>query len=546
LKSAALLMLASAAAAAATPTFDPQRLSQHVKELASDAYEGRAPNSAGEVKTVDYLVAQFKAAGLKPGGDLVRGKRGWTQDVPLGRFEIKGPVTVTLNQGGKSQPLAQGADVAIRAAMNGESKVDFRNVPIVFVGYGVTAPERKWDDFKGMDLKGKLAVVLINDPDFESGGSDFGGKAMTYYGRWTYKYEEMARRGAVGTLIVHETAPASYGWPTVKNSNTNVMFDVVRKQPAKAHAPMEAWIQRELAIDMFKRAGLDFEVARKQAQTREFAPLELKGVSLSASYAVDVQVIKSKNVLALREGTQRKGEYVMYSGHWDHLGVGQPDAKGDTIYNGAIDNGTGMAALLEMARAYAGQPAPQRSVVFMAVTAEERGLLGSEYYASTPVYPLAKTVGVINMDALSPHGPARNFTISGSAKFDLLDQLVAKAAQMKVAYTPDATPEAGYFFRSDHFPFAKRGVPAVSFESGDDWIAGGAAAGKAAAEAYNTNSYHQPSDQWSADWPFTGMQRDLHILYGLGLDLANARTWPNWSADSEFRAARDASAAKRK
>jgi Zn-dependent M28 family amino/carboxypeptidase len=546
LKSAALLMLASAAAAAATPTFDPQRLSQHVKELASDAYEGRAPNSAGEVKTVDYLVAQFKAAGLKPGGDLVRGKRGWTQDVPLGRFEIKGPVTVTLNQGGKSQPLAQGADVAIRAAMNGESKVDFRNVPIVFVGYGVTAPERKWDDFKGMDLKGKLAVVLINDPDFESGGSDFGGKAMTYYGRWTYKYEEMARRGAVGTLIVHETAPASYGWPTVKNSNTNVMFDVVRKQPAKAHAPMEAWIQRELAIDMFKRAGLDFEVARKQAQTREFAPLELKGVSLSASYAVDVQVIKSKNVLALREGTQRKGEYVMYSGHWDHLGVGQPDAKGDTIYNGAIDNGTGMAALLEMARAYAGQPAPQRSVVFMAVTAEERGLLGSEYYASTPVYPLAKTVGVINMDALSPHGPARNFTISGSAKFDLLDQLVAKAAQMKVTYTPDATPEAGYFFRSDHFPFAKRGVPAVSFESGDDWIAGGAAAGKAAAEAYNTNSYHQPSDQWSADWPFTGMQRDLQILYGLGLDLANARTWPNWSADSEFRAARDASAAKRK
>jgi Zn-dependent M28 family amino/carboxypeptidase len=546
LKSAALLMLASAAAAAATPTFDPQRLSQHVKELASDAYEGRAPNSAGEVKTVDYLVAQFKAAGLKPGGDLVRGKRGWTQDVPLGRFEIKGPVTVTLNQGGKSQPLAQGADVAIRAAMNGESKVDFRNVPIVFVGYGVTAPERKWDDFKGMDLKGKLAVVLINDPDFESGGSDFGGKAMTYYGRWTYKYEEMARRGAVGTLIVHETAPASYGWPTVKNSNTNVMFDVVRKQPAKAHAPMEAWIQRELAIDMFKRAGLDFEVARKQAQTREFAPVELKGVSLSASYAVDVQVIKSKNVLALREGTQRKGEYVMYSGHWDHLGVGQPDAKGDTIYNGAIDNGTGMAALLEMARAYAGQPAPQRSVVFMAVTAEERGLLGSEYYASTPVYPLAKTVGVINMDALSPHGPARNFTISGSAKFDLLDQLVAKAAQMKVAYTPDATPEAGYFFRSDHFPFAKRGVPAVSFESGDDWIAGGAAAGKAAAEAYNTNSYHQPSDQWSADWPFTGMQRDLQILYGLGLDLANARTWPNWSADSEFRAARDASAAKRK
>jgi Zn-dependent M28 family amino/carboxypeptidase len=544
LKNAAFLALVSAAAAASaapTPTFEPQRLSQHVKVLASDEFEGRAPDSAGEVKTVDYLVAQFKAAGLKPGGDLVAGKRGWTQDVPLGRFEIKGPVSVTLNDGAKSRPLAQGDDLAIRAAMNGDKKVDFKHVPLVFVGYGVTAPERKWDDFKGMDLKGKLALVLINDPDFETGAGEFGGKAMTYYGRWTYKFEEMARRGAVGTIIVHETAPASYGWPTVKNSNTNVMFDIVRKQPAKAHAPMEAWIQRDIASDLFKRAGLDFEAAKKQAQTRDFKPVELKGLTLSASYAVDVQVIKSKNVLALREGSQRKGEYVIYSGHWDHLGVGLADAKGDTIYNGAIDNGTGIAALLEMARTYAKQPAPKRSVVFLAVTAEERGLLGSEYYASTPVYPLAKTVGVINMDALSPHGPTRNFTISGSAKFDLLDQLVAKAAQAKVRYSPDSAPEAGYFFRSDHFSFAKRGVPAISFESGDDWVDGGVAAGKKTADAYNTDSYHQPSDQWSEKWPFTGMARDLQILYGLGADLANSHAWPNWSADSEFRAARDAS-----
>jgi Zn-dependent M28 family amino/carboxypeptidase len=416
----------------------------------------------------------------------------------------------------------------------------------VFVGYGVTAPERNWDDFKGVDLKGKLAVVLINDPDFETGSGDFGGKAMTYYGRWTYKYEEMARRGALGTIIVHETAPASYGWPTVKNSNTNVQYDIVRKEPAKAHAPMEAWIQRDVTVDLFKRAGLDFDAAKKLAQTRDFKPVELKGVTLSAHYAVDAQVIKSKNVAAIREGSELPKQYVMYSAHWDHLGVGLPDAKGDKIYNGAVDNATGVAALLELARAYGKQPAPKRSVLFLAVTAEEKGLLGSEYYAANPLYPLDQTVGLINMDALSPYGLSRNFTISGNAKLDLLDQLTAKAKQYGMVYSPDPKPEAGYFFRSDHFPMAKRGVPAISYGSGNDWVEGGVAAGKANEEAYTTNAYHQPADEWSAKWTFAGMARDLEMLYGLGADLANSTAWPSWSQDSEFRAVREASAAKRK
>ncbi len=549
MKKATLVLLVSAAAtatAAAPPKFDVQRLSQDVKVLSSDEFEGRAPNTAGEVKTVDYIVAQFKAAGLKPGGDLVNGKRGWTQDVPLGRFEIKGPLTLSVNDGKKSQALVQGDDIAVRAAMNGAKSVDFKNAPLVFVGYGVSAPERKWDDFKGMDLKGKLAIVLINDPDFETGKGEFGGKAMTYYGRWTYKYEEMARRGALGTIIVHETAPASYGWPTVKNSNTNVMYDIVRKEPAKAHAPVEAWIQRDLTVDLFKRAGLDFEALKKTAQTHAFKPVELKGVTLSASYAVDAQVITSKNVAALVEGSERPKQYVMYSAHWDHLGVGLADAKGDTIYNGAIDNATGIAALLELARGYGKQPAPKRSVVFLAVTAEERGLLGSEYYSSNPLYPLGSTVGVINMDALGVYGPARNFSTSGSAKLDLLDQLVAKAKRWKVTYSPDPNPEAGHFFRSDHFPFAKRGVPAISFESGEDWIDGGVKAGQAWKEAYNTDNYHQPSDQWSAKWTFTGLARDLEILYALGSDLAASTAWPGWAKDSEFRAKRDESAAERK
>ena len=549
MKNATLVLLtlaATSAHAADAPKFDPQRLSHDVKVLSSDEFEGRGPNTAGETRTVNYLTEQFKAAGLKPGGDLVGGKRSWTQDVPLGRFEIKGPVKLSLTEGKNTRQLAQGDDMAVRASMSGAKTVDFKNAPLVFVGYGVTAPERKWDDFKGMDLKGKLAVVLINDPDFETGQGDFGGKAMTYYGRWTYKYEEMARRGALGTIIVHETAPASYGWPTVKNSNTNVMYDVVRKEPRKSHAPMEAWIQRDLAAGMFKAAGIDFEAAKKQAQSRAFKPMALKGVTLSASYNVDAQVIKSKNVVAIREGSKLPKQYVMYSGHWDHLGVGLPDAKGDKIYNGAVDNATGIAAMLELARVYAKQPAPLRSLVFLAVTAEEKGLLGSEYYASNPLYPLASTVGVINMDALSPRGPSRNFNISGSAKLDLLDQLVAKAKKWDIAYSPDPKPEAGYFFRSDHFPFAKRGVPALSFGSGNDWVDGGVKAGEASEAEYTEKAYHQPADEFDPKWTFTGMARDLEVLYALGADLANSRTWPNWSADSEFRAARDKSAAERK
>jgi Zn-dependent M28 family amino/carboxypeptidase len=549
LKYATLVLMGlavTAAQAADGPRFDPKRLAQDVKTLSSDEFEGRGPNTAGETRTVDYLVQQFKAAGLQPGGDLKDGKRAWTQDVPLGRFEIKGPVKLTLTQGGASRELKQGPDMAVRASMSGLKQVSFKDAPLVFVGYGVTAPERKWDDFKGVDLKGKLAVVLINDPDFETGQGEFGGKAMTYYGRWTYKYEEMARRGALGTIIVHETAPASYGWPTVQNSNTNVMYDVVRKEPRKSHAPMEAWVQRDLAASMFKAAGLDFEAAKKQAQTRDFKPVVLTGVKLSADYTTDSQVVTSKNVVAIREGSKQPKQYVIYSGHWDHLGVGQPDAKGDKIYNGAVDNATGIAAMLELARVYAKQPAPQRSVVFLAVTAEEKGLLGSEYYASNPLYPLASTVAVINMDALNPQGPARDFTISGSAKLELLDQLTAKAKRWNMTYSPDPKPEAGYFFRSDHFPFAKRGVPAISFGSGKNWVEGGTQAGMADEVAYTEKNYHQPSDEFNPAWTFTGMARDLELLYALGSDLANSSAWPNWAPESEFRAARDKSAAERK
>ena len=543
--SLAALSLSSAALSASAPTFDPKNLSDEVKTLASDAFEGRGPATAGETKTVDYVTQQMKAAGLQPGGDMKDGVRSWTQAVPLVRAEIKGTPRLGVTVGGKSETLTQGEQIAVRAAMDGSKSVAIKDAPMVFIGYGVKAPERKWDDFKGVDMHGKVGIVLINDPDFETGSGDFGGKAMTYYGRWTYKYEEAARQGALGLLIVHETEPASYGWKTVKNSNINTQFDVVRDKPGSVHPKVEAWVQRDFAVDLFKQGGLDFDSLKKDAQTRDFKPVVLKGVTFSADYTVDTSVITSHNVVGRVEGSKRPDETVIYSAHWDHLGVGAPDAKGDRIYNGAIDNGTGTAALIELGRAFAHASKPERSVVFLNVTAEEKGLLGSEYYASKPLYPLAKTVAVINMDALDPMGPSRNFTTSGSAKSDLQDMLIADAKSAGLEYSPDPHPEAGHFFRSDHFSFAKQGVPAFSFGSGNDLVTGGVDAGEAAHKDYVTNRYHQPADEWQASWTFAGMAHDLGVLYQVGADLANSDRWPDWSQDSEFRAKRDETAAER-
>ncbi len=550
LASAIAFAISSAAFAAgkpaAAPTIDSKRLSDEVKTLSSDEFEGRGPATPGETKTVAYVIEQMKAAGLSPGGDLNDGKRAWTQAVPLLRAEIKGAPKLGFTVAGKAQNLTQGSEISVRAPLDGAKSVAIANAPVVFCGYGVTAPERKWDDFKSVDLHGKVAVVLINDPDFETGVGDFGGKAMTYYGRWTYKYEEAARRGAAGLLIVHETDPASYGWNTVKNSNTNTMFDVVRDKPSEVHPKLEGWIQRDLAVALLKSAGLDFEAQKKLAQTRDFKPTELKGVMFSANYAVDSSVITSQNIVGRVEGAKHPDETVVYSAHWDHLGIGEPDAKGDKIYNGAVDNATGTAALIELGRAFAHAPKPDRSVIFLNVTAEEKGLLGSEYYASKPLYPLAKTVADINMDALDPVGPAKNFSQSGSAKSDLLDALIADAKAAGLYFSADPHPEAGHFFRSDHFGFAKRGVPALSYESGNDLVNGGIEAGEAAHKEYVDKHYHQPADEWQPTWTFAGMAHDLQILYKLGNDLANSRQWPNWTADSEFRATRDATAGERK
>ena len=538
-------LLAAAPLLAQTATFDPARLSSHVQTLGSDAFEGRAPGTPGETKTVAYLTDQFAKAGLQPGGDLKDGKRAWTQAVPLLRSEFTAPPQVSMAIAGKPVALTQGEQIAVRSPTNGDKMMMIHGAPLVFVGYGVKAPERGWDDFKGQDMKDKILVMLVNDPDFEGGEGDFGGKAMTYYGRWTYKYEEGARQGAKGVLVIHETEPASYGWATVKNSNTNAMFDIVRANPRAEHPPLEGWIQRDLAAQLFAASGTSFEAMKAAAKRKDFKPVPLKA-TLDAHGNAKTEVITSSNVVGILPGKKRPDETVIYMGHWDHLGIGEPDSTGDRIFNGAIDNGTGIAQLIEQARAFARGPRPDRSIVFMAVTAEEKGLLGSEYYAANPLYPPGKTVGAINTDVLGVLGPARDFSVRGNQKFGLLDLLIEEGAKRGRRFTPDPSAATGTFYRSDHFTFAKAGIPALSFTPGRDLVTGGAARAQAWETHYRTNMYHQPADEFDPRWDFTGMVQDAGLLHALGLRLANSNAWPDWSLESEFRAVRDRTRGERR
>jgi Zn-dependent M28 family amino/carboxypeptidase len=524
---------------------DPARLSIDVKLLSSDAFEGREPGTRAEKRTILFIIDRMKEAGLQPGGTVVGGRRGWTQDVPLAKFLFAGPLNLSLTVGGRTETITQGRQVAIRAPQTNTEQLSLQNAPLLFVGYGVNAPERNWDDYKGVDLHGKIAVVLVNDPDFETGKGDFGGKAMTYYGRWTYKYEEAARRGALGVLIVHETAAAAYGWATVVNSNTDAVYDIVRSDPSQAHVPMEGWIQRDVAAALFKQAGLDFEALKKLAQTREFKPVTLPGAGLSASGRVTHQVIVSKNVLGRLPGATKPDETLIYSAHWDHFGVRPPEAGGgDRILNGAVDNGTGVAALLELGRLFGSAPRTARSIVFMATTGEERGLLGAEYYATNPIYPLETTVADINMDILGVYGPTRDVSTFGETQNTLLAELMESAQAQGRTYSPDPSPEAGHFFRSDHFALSKRGVPAMSFSPGDDLVNGGVAVGRARREDYFAHRYHQPGDEWTPSMDFRGETLDVALLYSLGKKLASSG-WPQWNAGSEFKEIRDKSASQR-
>ena len=530
---------------AAAQDFSVERIDQHIRTLSDDWFEGRAPGTGGEDKTVAYLSGAFASLGLQPGGDLrPDGSRTWTQDVILNRSTMTEGPKLSITIGGESVTMVQDKDLAVRSPVNGMAKVELKDTPLLFVGYGAHAPERDWSDFKDVDVKGKVIVALVNDPDFEGGEGDFGGEAMTYYGRWTYKYEEAARRGATGILVIHETKPASYPWGVIANGN-DVTLDIVRKDPGASHSALQGWMHVDIASRIFEAAGTSYEEAKAMARRRDFQPMDM-GATIDATLVSRKEEIAAKNVVGILPGTERADEYILFTGHHDHLGVGQPDDTGDTIYNGAIDNATGLAFMIEMARAFVHGGGTERSLVFLAVGAEESGLLGAKYYAANPLYSLEKTVGVINVDGPGVHGPTRDFSISGSAKLGLLDIMTEEAAKMGRTYSPDPKPAAGSFFRSDHFAFAQVGVPAVSFNSGRDLVEGGTERAAQIAADYSANDYHQQSDEWSPDWDLSGIIRDAQLIHAVAKRLGNSEDWPNWAEGSEFKALRDASAEARK
>jgi Zn-dependent M28 family amino/carboxypeptidase len=547
----ALLLLAACASTPterrAAPQIDPIRMSNMVRTLASDDFEGRAPGSAGEAKTVAYISEQFRLAGLEPAGE----NGGWTQRVPLVKTQIDKAGSASVGVGGQTMRLRFPDDIYL-STVRETDRARIEGAPMVFVGYGVSAPERQWDDFKGVDLAGKVAVFLVNDPDFEVAAGDpvagrFGGQAMTYYGRWTYKYEEAARRGAVAALIVHETAGAGYGWNTVQapgGENYNIVLAPGAPQPVL----LQGWIQRPAAEELFRRAGLDLDAAKRQAQTSGFRPIDLKA-RFSADFGVEAQRVESHNVLGRIAGSKHPDETIWFAAHWDAYGIGVPDARGRRIRPGALDDGSGIAGIVELARAFSSGPRPDRTLVFAAWTAEERGLLGAEYYASNPLLPMDKAVANLTLDTLQPNGLARDVVLIGKGQSELEDRLARAAARQGRTITPDARPERGLFYRADHFAFARRGVPVLllmALGGGVDLVKGGREAGDRWVTDFTANCYHQTCDEWRPDLDFSGAAQDVALLYDIGRDLAFGRDWPDWYPGSEFRSIRERTASARR
>jgi Zn-dependent M28 family amino/carboxypeptidase len=540
-----LVLVACAAATAAgpatsAPDIQAARMLNHVKMLASDEFEGRQPGTPGEDKTVAYLEAAFKKMGLEPGNT----DGTYIQKVPMVGITPKA-TSLVFDKGGQKLELRYRDDYV------GWSKRVTENVgldatDVIFAGYGVQAPEFKWDDFKGIDIKGKTIVVLVNDPPVTGPGGQldpkvFGGRAMTYYGRWTYKFEKGAELGAAGVLIVHETGPAGYPFNVVQG-NVGEKLDLVTPDKNMGRAAIEGWITTDKARELFKLAGQDFDALKKAALSRDFKPVPL-GLTATVHVKNSFRTIDSRNVVAKREGSDPalRDEYVIYTAHWDHFGIGEPE-NGDKIYNGAADNASGCAAVLEIADAFANaQPAPKRSILFLMVTAEEQGLLGSEYYARTPVYPLNKTLAVINIDGVNTWGRTKDIVLIGKGASDLDDYTMAAAKEQGRVVIPDAEPEKGFYYRSDHFNFAKVGVPALDPSDGIDFVGKPAGWGMKMRDKYTVEDYHQPSDEVKPDWDLSGAVEDAKLYYTVGLRVANATKWPEWKPGNEFRAIREKS-----
>ncbi len=537
---AALAALSPLAPLHAQQPIDPAQLKATVQTLTDDVFEGRAPGSRGEERTIGYLIARLQGLGLQPGGADGR----WVQDVPLLHTRLGTPQQLELATPQGALPLKLGSDVYL-STLRGDDVAEIANAPLVFVGHGVTASERGWDDFKGADLKGKVAVFLINDPDFaaqpgEKVAGKFGGRTMTYYGRWTYKFEEAARRGAIGALIVHDSEGVGYGWNVI-TSPGGENYGLVRKDGSQTSLALQGWLAHDLSDRLFTMAGLDLAKLRVAARSAKFRPVPLTGVTLSAAIPSTHEVITSHNVLARLPGASRADEVVMLGAHWDAYGAGKPDAQGRIYRAGANDDALGIAGVFEIARRMVAAPQQQRSVVFAFWTAEERGLLGSEAYAQDPVYPMDKTVANLTIDVLQTAGAARDVVLIGKGQSTMEDELATFAGRQGRTITPESLPERGLFYRADHFPFAKRGVPVLlmmGLAGASDIVKGGRAAGQAWIDDYTGRCYHQACDALYANWNFDGPVQDIDLLGNIAQDLANSPRWPEWKPGSEFAAAR--------
>ncbi|MCK9541009.1 MAG: M28 family peptidase [Novosphingobium sp.] len=530
---------APASAAQAVPPVPVEGMKQMVRVLSADEMEGRAPGTATEPKVLDAIVARFKAAGLEPGNN-----GSWLQPVPT--VEVTAGNFSALTVSGKSAALSfpYGEDY-VAASYRVVPHTRIADSELVFVGYGIVAPELGWNDYAGIDMKGKTAVILVNDPDYALEGEDglFKGRRMTYYGRWTYKFEEAARQGAAAALIVHDTFPAAYGWNVVHSSWSGAQYYVQSADDGADQTAANGWIQTPVAETILKAAGQDPAAVIAAAGRKGFRPVPL-GLTVGFSFDNTIRRATSHNVIGVRPGTARKDEVVLHTAHWDHLGRCAPDATGDDICNGAVDNATGVAALVALAEMNRVAGPTPRSQVYLAVTLEESGLLGSEWYARHPVWPLAKTAGVVNMDALHPTGRARDYAMNGGDKSDLTAIFRRAVADMGLRESPEPGPERGMYYRSDHFSFARRGVPGFHIARGRDLFEGGTAAGDAAAKDYTDNRYHAPGDEYDESWDWSGIAADVELFYRLGRALSVTGDWPNWHEGDEFRAIRDQSRAQ--
>ena len=523
-----------ASSADALQSITAEDLVQHIQTLSSDEFEGRGPSSPGEEKTIEYLKTQFEQLGLRPGnGDS------YFQAVPLASIEADPSMSLSIEGGGGSSDFAYGGEFMAWTKRVTE-QVGISGSEIVFVGYGVVAPEYGWNDYDGLDVSGKTVVMLVNDPGFATQDPDlFNGNTMTYYGRWTYKFEEAARQGAAAAFVVHETAPAGYPWEVVEGSWQGPQFDLEAADGNMSRVAVEGWLTLETARSVFEQAGLDYDALKAQAVEAGFEAVPM-GLTATVTINNTIEHSTSNNVLGLLPGSERPDEYIIYTAHWDHLGR-NPNLEGDQIYNGALDNATGTAGLLELAQAFALlDPAPQRSILFLAVTAEEQGLLGSKHYATNPVYPLQQTVANINMDGMNILGPMNDITVIGMGNSELDAYLAEAAETQNRVVRPDPEPEKGFYYRSDHFEFAKEGVPALYTDPGIDHVEHGEQWTRERRDEYTNQNYHKPSDEYSPDWDLQGGVDDLQLLFMVGHALANTSSFPNWKEGTEFKATRDA------